>query len=343
MKQAKRVFCAIVCSIMLMGVCSCHDNLTAKEEAAATQIAEAILARDSVKLSKLIPVDEDKLRYVMSLDTPGTSGVDKEAREIIAATTEYSISCNAGNSGTAVITFSYADYKKAINDNVIAMRAPFDLEGFRTAVENCNDRVEFSLSFKFSNMMGRLKCTGYGPIETVYPYRNEDFDYIGQYFICNDDGVVTLNNTDITIDLPEPLVMKESNDIFLLKQHPEYDVSNLVCYARSDDGCQICTIFYDEYVTYDYISDPDIFKSRYAGSGIEGMGLSFLGLPHKITDEEFKVGGRTFVGTETVVTADNGSMYITRIAVGDEDHVYYVELTSTNEDLRYDFLDGISF
>lgn len=199
----------MVSSSILLSLCSC--TLLSIEEPVldmAEDLGKYITARDYKKISKLAGEEDEDLEAVLSLSTD-TSVNDNDAREIIASTLTCEVdedSYSGDNSkGSVDIVFTYVDYEQVLEDVPVFP----DIDAFEEAIEDCDDTVEVTLTFKFKKDGGDVVCTNISDIAELFPYSKEEFnfalaptEYIGGFdFIGSGIGFVYLDTTDITCEL----------------------------------------------------------------------------------------------------------------------------------------------
>ena len=121
--------------------------------------------------------DED-LEALLSLSTD--SGEDQnEIRELIASTLSYEVDEDSfegdfmGKEGSIDIVFTYVDYEAAFDGYEIFE----DVDQAEALLDDCDDKIEETITFDFEKDGSDIICTNIGDIEKLFPYADEEFSF----------------------------------------------------------------------------------------------------------------------------------------------------------------------
>lgn len=178
MKGTRKVLSLTLSLAMLVSSTSCSAKFGESVNGKTKKLCDAILDRDYKKIEKMASDKDKDLENIISLSTDGLEE-DNEAREIIASTLEFEIDEDSfegdflGREGSIDVTFTYVDYEKAIEDIAIFE----DTDAFAAAIEDCDDKVETTITFEFEKDGSDVVCTNIGDIADLFPYSSEEFNF----------------------------------------------------------------------------------------------------------------------------------------------------------------------
>ena len=181
--------------------------------------------------------------------------------------------------------------------------------------------------------------------------------YNSPYFVCPDDNVITLPDSDVTLTLPDHLICQDFNYFLSLRTpYTEY-ADNVVFFATDETSCYCLAIRLDfpNYASqeaYDYLGftdgqatiSPEFYEDT-DGNPVEmDPAFSTMG------QYDYNVGGRNFRCLEITEVTMDGVELIDYYVVGDDDTCYLfvvyrtfsLEDFATNEYSADDFVPCIS-
>ena len=202
MKNARKALSMILAVSVMGSTCSCSAKFEEGVLDQADKLGKYILDRDYKKIEKMADDGDEKLEAILPLSTD-TSMLDNDAREIIASTLTYEVDEDSfegdfmGKEGSVDIVFTYVDYEKAIEDITIFE----DMDAFEAAIEDCDDKVEETITFEFVKDGGDVVCTNIGDIADLFPYAAEEFNFaLSRENYAGDIEFEDLNNGSGYID-----------------------------------------------------------------------------------------------------------------------------------------------
>lgn len=208
-RDTVRALSLLVTGSIMLSLCSC-SFMSIEDDVLdlADELGKNIVARDYKKISKLADGEDDDLEAILSLESD-TSVNDNDAREKIASTLSYEVDEDSysgdNGKGSVDIVFTYVDYEQVLEDTPVFD----DIDAFEDAIDDCDDTVEVTLTFKFKKDDGDVVCTNISDIADLFPYADEEFnfalsktEYVGGFdFTGSGIGFVYLDTTDITCEL----------------------------------------------------------------------------------------------------------------------------------------------
>ncbi len=179
------------------------------------------------------------------------------------------------------------------------------------------------------------------PTPTFAPDYSDETPNPGPYFMCPEDGIAALPETDITMDLPDNVMCYDSDT-------PEY--ASLIAGSSLEEG--ICFLACDpdetEYVMcvhFDgvgYDSDSILSSIDYAVSNQESR---YLGEGDTVerSSQDFTVGDRTFTMNILRVEEPEGNVYYYQFgSIGDSDTAYMLIIGSLDEPVSENYFAGMT-
>ena len=178
MKDLRKPLSVLLVTAMTLSTCACSAKFENGVIDQADKLGGSILDRDYKKIEKMAEEGDEDLEDLLPLSTD-TSALDNDARAIIASTLTYEVDEDSfegdffGKEGSIDIAFTYVDYEKAIEGITIFE----DLDAFEAAIEECDDKVETTITFEFVNDGGKPVCSNIGDIAELFPYASEEFNF----------------------------------------------------------------------------------------------------------------------------------------------------------------------
>ena len=187
-KNLQKALSLMVSASIMLTVASCAKSIEEPVLDMADDLGKYIVDRDYNKIKKLTGEKNDKLEEILSLSDDSTE-TDVQAREIIASTLSYEVDEDSYDGdkeeGSVDIIFTYVDYEKAIEDIPVFQ----DIDAFEEAIEDCDDKIETTITFEFEKDGDDIVCVNIGDIKEIFPYADEEFSFVlawGDYISCFD-------------------------------------------------------------------------------------------------------------------------------------------------------------
>lgn len=189
MKKGRiRALALFVISSMLLTMASCgKEDYSGKILTCADFIAEYAVERKYVEIASMSTGTDPELREFMSMSTDSATifrpqlAIESTLKfEVLEDTLEcYS----SDKTGSVDVEFTYCDYEEVLAEHPIFET----LEDFETAVYECPDEIEITLTFNFKYIDGLVKLTNISTLNELFPYRDIDVNlslgyaaYIGE-------------------------------------------------------------------------------------------------------------------------------------------------------------------
>ena len=331
----------LICAFLAASLCSCtgRDNFVEASRDYAIRLCDAIVARDSETVKKMAPDIEGNIDERYSLASEGSSSLDIEAREIVASTLSYSIdsvSCDKlGTSGHVNVKFTYTDYHPFVGNDVI-----FDIDSFREDMLSATGKIATTMTLTFkTGITGKLECTDLGTTGDIFEYWDRDFDGIGHLYVSPSDGIVSIPDTDITIELPSgySCIPAASSDycVRVVGQLGD-EASDAVFFAVSDYN--VITVWhlgdipyndtYGEEYIYRKLDDPSFFFELFAPYS-DDPDISLT-----LSTRDYYSGGMSYTVYTQCLECDpeivdiqeglSDTWYRSYVLIGDEDSCYFL-------------------
>lgn len=182
--------------------------------------------------------------------------------------------------------------------------------------------------------------------------------YDSPYFVCPDDNVITLPDSDVVLTLPDYLTCHDFNYFLSLRTPYTEFADNVVFFATDESSCYCLAMRLDfpNYASqeaYDYLGFEDGDQATISPEFYEdsnGNPVEMDGDLTTIGQYDYNIGGRNFRCLEVTNVTMEGAVLIDYYVVGDDDTCYLfivyrtfsLEDFATNNYTADDFVPCIS-
>ena len=261
MKKYERSLAVLLTISMMISTAGCSKKFDESMLSVADKACSAVASGDYSKASKYFDDKNKKLEEAMTFESGNE--ISDEIAEMVLSTVSYEVDEDSyesdflGKNGTVDVLFTYVDYEKVLDDTEIFK----DIEAFETALDDCDDKIEFSVTLEFEKQEDKAVIVNSDDLIDLFSFNDIEIELagiLGDHVVSSgftgveyDQSTNTYTNTSVlefNISLDEvgtefeweyyysfdaPIFLDDSD--LLTKSEGESSISVTVTYPNTDE------------------------------------------------------------------------------------------------------------
>ncbi len=177
--KRKKFIAVLLAASVLASSAGCSKGFDESMTSIANKACKNVVAADYKKVEGFIDGKNKDLEAAMDLETD--DDVVNEAIEIILSTFSYEVDEDSlesdffGKEGSIDVTFSIVDYESVLDDHDVFR----DLDEFESLIEDCDDRIETSITLEFEKVDGDALIVNSDEFTDLFSFKDIEITLAG--------------------------------------------------------------------------------------------------------------------------------------------------------------------